>query len=264
MKKLLCLVFISTSLFAQNLKVEYNITVNKINDLASTTKSYTLEQTPFYSLFSINNIKDKKQFKHHEIANVIFDKDSVVGYIIGDDVVEFIYKEIYFKDFTKSALTYNFKTGYTLDGSIVQESLAIFDWEIEPSEDTIIAGYNCTKASTEFRGRQYIVYYTNEIANQGGPWKFDGLPGFILRVESLDGYLLIEPVKIILNTSHFDIKNPFLSKKTIPFEKIKDVILDQDKNVVKKMRSRPNPPETISIGDADLIEKLNMGVRVYE
>ena len=110
---------------------------------------------------------------------------------------------------------------------------------------------------------EYEAYFTNELADQGGPWKFDGLPGFILKVASKDGYLLIEPTKIILNKNNIVIKNPYLGKKTITFAEIKDVILEQDIKTVKKMKSGPNPPDSVTIGEPDLIEKLHMGVRIY-
>ncbi len=264
MKKLLYIFFVPYCLFSQNLNVEYNLTINRLNDLATTTKKFTLEQTPSFSLFSFDNIRDKKQFKHEEFAKEIFDKDSIVAYIIGDDIVEFFFEEKYFKDFAKDLQIYNFKTGYTINPSYVKESLSIFDWQIDTSKDTLIAGYICKKAETKFRGRQYMAYFTNEIANQGGPWKFDGLPGFILSVVSKDGYLSIEPSKILLNKTDVVINNPFDGKKTISFDEVKDIIVEQDKKMVKKMRSRPNPPDEIKISKPDMIEDIGLGERVYE
>ncbi len=50
--------------------------------------------------------------------------------------------------------------------------------------DTII-GYPCKKASCRFRGRDWNVWFTEEIPISQGPRKFAGLPGMILK--AVDG-----------------------------------------------------------------------------
>lgn len=252
--------------FSQDLRVEFDFTINKSNELASTTKKYILHQNESSSIFQFDMIRDKTQFKNSDRTEVIFDRDSVVAYIIGDDIVEFLYKERHFKDFKNNLQYYNFSIGYKSKPSYIKEEINIFEWKISGTEkDTIIGSYNCKKATTTFRGRNYVVYYTSEIANQGGPWKFDGLPGFILKVNSTDGYLSIEATKIISNTTNkTKFSNPYIGKKTISFEQIKDIILESDKNYVKKMRSRPNPPDKITINGPESIENFGLNERVYE
>lgn len=68
----------------------------------------------------------------------------------------------------------------------VADSLHPMIWKFQ-SDQRKILGYACYAASTFFRGRNYIAYYTDEIAVNGGPWKFGGLPGLILEVVSSDG-----------------------------------------------------------------------------
>lgn len=259
------LIFFLTS-YSQNLKIEYDFTVNKSNDLATTTKKYVLEQNSSYSNFYFDKVKDKSQFKNSALAEVIFDRDSVVAYIIGDDVVEFFFKENHFKDFANDLQYYNFSIGYKSNTTFIKEKISLFDWKISENEkDTIIGGYNCKKAVTQFRGRGYVAYFTNEIANQGGPWKFDGLPGFILQINSIDGYLSISPTKIVSNILNAtEILNPYAEKRTISFQEIKDVILESDKKYVKKMKSMPNPPDKITINAPDAIENLGLGERIYQ
>ena len=63
-----------------------------------------------------------------------------------------------------------------------EEDGPVFEWEL--MEDTAtVCGYLCQKARTIFRGRTYHAWYTPEIPISSGPWKFEGLPGLILRVD---------------------------------------------------------------------------------
>jgi len=72
-------------------------------------------------------------------------------------------------------------TGYTGKFLRVIESLNM-RWEIESNKDTVILGYRCKKASTWFAGRKYVAWYSSEIPLNEGPYKFNGLPGLILRL----------------------------------------------------------------------------------
>ena len=54
-------------------------------------------------------------------------------------------------------------------------------WKLE-AKDSSVCGYNCKKATTAFRGRNYTAWYTEQIPISDGPWKFWGLPGLILKI----------------------------------------------------------------------------------
>lgn len=70
----------------------------------------------------------------------------------------------------------------TFDNSLylVTEALPKFEWDLSHADTIKIGTYMCNKATTSFRGRNYIAWYTNDIAITFGPWKFHGLPGLIL------------------------------------------------------------------------------------
>ena len=65
---------------------------------------------------------------------------------------------------------------------LVLETIPVFKWVIDSKESKKIGNYDCRKATTTFRGRNYIAWYTVDIPTQFGPWKFNGLPGLILEV----------------------------------------------------------------------------------
>lgn len=65
------------------------------------------------------------------------------------------------------------------------------DWEI--GEDMkIILDYECFKATTQFRGRQWIAWFTPEVPVPLGPWKLNGLPGLILQAYDAEQHYIYE------------------------------------------------------------------------
>lgn len=57
------------------------------------------------------------------------------------------------------------------------------------TQDTLtLLGYRCTRATTQFKGRQWSAWYTTDIPVSEGPWKLCGLPGLILKAEDDEGH----------------------------------------------------------------------------
>lgn len=54
------------------------------------------------------------------------------------------------------------------------------EWKIA-DESKEILGYECFKATTDYRGRRWEAWFAPEIPIQEGPWKLCGLPGLILE-----------------------------------------------------------------------------------
>jgi GLPGLI family protein len=64
---------------------------------------------------------------------------------------------------------------------LYSEPLPNQNWKIL-SDTKDFNGYKCQKATSSFRGRDYVAWFTNEIPVKEGPWKFNGLPGLIVKV----------------------------------------------------------------------------------
>lgn len=62
----------------------------------------------------------------------------------------------------------------------VEEKTPDFNWTVTGEKKNIL-GYEVTKATCSFRGRDYTVWFADEIPVPDGPWKFSGLPGLILE-----------------------------------------------------------------------------------
>ena len=107
-------------------------------------------------------------------------------------------------------------------GLVMGKSYYVFDklykqnWSIT-EETKKINDYNCYKATTSFRGRNYIAWFTPELACKAGPWKFNNLPGLILELYDTSKKIIITAIKIENNNTNINelIKNiPKLGAKT--------------------------------------------------
>ena len=91
------------------------------------------------------------------------------------------------------------------------DSLYNFKWTVLDERKTINDEV-CTKATTSFRGRNYVAWFKKNSSVQTGPWKFGGLPGLIYEINdddelftySLSSIEFIEefPVKLKLPASY--------------------------------------------------------------
>lgn len=62
----------------------------------------------------------------------------------------------------------------------------ILDWELIPNRDTIILGFSCKLATTEYGGRKYNAWFTLDLPLSEGPYKFNGLPGLIVSIGDVE------------------------------------------------------------------------------
>ena len=68
----------------------------------------------------------------------------------------------------------------SLDSYQCEEAVETPDWQVVPDSTKEILGYQCQMATTRFKGRQWTVWYTEDIPLDEGPWKLRGLPGLVL------------------------------------------------------------------------------------
>jgi GLPGLI family protein len=72
-------------------------------------------------------------------------------------------------------------------------------WKTESIKDTI-HGYVCQKATAHFAGRNYVAWFTMDLPLQAAPYKFDGLPGVIVKVNDTQEHYTFELVSIYKST----------------------------------------------------------------
>ena len=67
-----------------------------------------------------------------------------------------------------------------INNYLIEEPLPIVNWKI--TTDTLtISSLHCQKATTHFRGRDYVVWFCADLPFHSGPWKLNGLPGLIVQ-----------------------------------------------------------------------------------
>lgn len=75
------------------------------------------------------------------------------------------------------------------------EDIPDYGWKLLDA-DTVICDYLCQKAQMTFRGRTWIVWYSQALPYSDGPWKLCGLPGLILKAQDLKGDFSFAAFKI--------------------------------------------------------------------
>ena len=176
MKKILLVLFsiyFTTSIFAQKYEIEYEQTTNL--DLLITS----------YNKLLLEGGKSIYYQQNQEI-----DRASSDNEILEPDVkiTPFI-----IKDYKSKKIVYN--QSIVTKIFFIEENLPLQKWNLI-DESKKINNFICKKATTTFRGRNYIAWYTEDIPIIGGPWKFDGLPGLILEVKSDDDAYKIKAISI--------------------------------------------------------------------
>jgi|GEM_PF-1983956 len=71
-----------------------------------------------------------------------------------------------------------------------------FTWDTNYNEKRTIGGYTAFKATTNYGGRDWTVWYASELPINAGPYKFKDLPGLILEARDDSGSYVFEFGKI--------------------------------------------------------------------
>lgn len=126
------------------------------------------------AIYTENKSKEKAETRLHNTS-----VGNVVVYI--DDVKS----NEFFKTKDSPLIYYDEYIPHLDSAYHVYDSMPELNWEITDETENIL-GFTCKKATVKYRGSSISAYFTEEIPIPFGPWKFDGLPGLILKVVSDD------------------------------------------------------------------------------
>ncbi|MEK8179266.1 GLPGLI family protein [Flavobacterium buctense] len=225
--------FIFFLVFSLNSFSQNNFDFIKIN-----YKSFLLDEREEYGCF----LYEETTLLTSNLKSYYYEKarDTIIQTIsMGDmDNTSATYNFTYFKDFSTKKIYFNRDYGLK---KVIVDSINIIKWDITKNY-TKVMGYDCQEAKCVFRGRSYKAYFLKDIPIPNGPFKFDGLPGLILKVQSDDGTVNIEAYEIEYNKDiKFNFTNPFDEKNIATWQEFKDFY----KKRVEKVKNY-NPEDGMS------------------
>lgn len=93
----------------------------------------------------------------------------------------------------------NFVCRFATEDFEYTDNIPLIKWKTTEGSMTI-CGYVCKKAIGTLRGRDYEVWYTEDIPIAVGPWKLRGLPGAILKASDTEGLCNFEAKAVFRQT----------------------------------------------------------------
>lgn len=190
--------FISPFVFGQTgLKVTYE---EKQVITTSITQLNINDDISIYKTISIKGEEQNTEERKKIIKNM--DKNSI--YLV--------------KVFKDNKILYPAIRVFDSKKQIISDSLNSIKWKIMtniPSSKYL--GRKVKMAKCRFRERNYTAFYCPDIPISDGPFKFNGLPGLILKISSDDNFISFVATKIeFLNQSKLQVSPKYFSNQ-IPF-----------------------------------------------
>jgi GLPGLI family protein len=222
-----------------------NILGQKNQEVETYTLKYNVTQNDKHSssfLTFKNNVGVYYSFRDKEDAKNIYSEintEKGVNHNIKINSKDTIYNIVKTNIISKEMLS---TTNIFKDGQyqkyIVDEYCDNIQWKMI-NETKKIAGFNCKKAITRYKGRNYIVWYSEEIPTSIGPWKLHGLPGAILYATDTENYIQISIAMLNLRSHDYMINYIFGDNlKKISCEKSLSLKKEQGREIADKIQSK--------------------------
>jgi len=184
--------------FAQFVNKQY-ISIEPANMVATYTLNYQEDSTNSTQIGSsrlllfighnVSKFENRAGFINDTISRKFTTNQQAIDYLTDPNTPKG--KQLYkiYKNYPKGKITY---TDHIPSNSYkCEEELNLFDWSI--GSDTItICNFKAQKATCEFGGRSWIAWFAPEIPFSDGPYKFNGLPGLIVKVHDTRNHYVFE------------------------------------------------------------------------
>lgn len=191
----LSLILVSVSFYSQNNGyIEYDYVKNL--GTSYTTKGvlyFSDNNSSFIELKSGSSI-NKKEYKENSKGETILKISNQTD----------VRPEVFF-DTTMDSL-YSLEV-FHRKPYLIGENIPKIDWSLT-DETKKIDQFECQKATANFRGRFYTVWFTKDIPVGFGPWKLNGLPGLILEAKDSFNQLYFFAKKIVVGNTAMEFIKP--------------------------------------------------------
>lgn len=167
------LFFLSISVFSQEGKAVYEYSITSVKKSSNGRTGYTDGILYFNNLgFNYYEINPQKANLTPTINKLSDNKGSITISVNEDFLFEHYFDIKTSTSYIKDRIFINY-VNYSRENSIPV-------WQLI-NEKKQIGKYICQKATTNFSGRDWIVWFTAELPYRFGPWKLHGLPGLIVE-----------------------------------------------------------------------------------
>ena len=102
------------------------------------------------------------------------------------------YTDLYFKDGHVTEYV-TMPMWHESDNSEFTEPCPPQQWKLHDETKTVLE-HLCQKATTHWRGRDFVAWFASDIPVKQGPWRFNGLPGLILKLYDTERFYTFEAV----------------------------------------------------------------------
>ena len=226
----------------QNNLVEYTITTKQ--GAKDVTKEYLIfNDTALYYASVVNH--DNLNYEDEKLEKNQFNFEPIYVNLKTDT----LYQE-------RIGIFSKNKTNYSR--FVLKEISPKVKWKITKETQKIL-GYTVYKATTKFRGRDYIAWFSPDLPYNYGPWKLGGLPGLILKVENeLFDY---DAIRIVLNSDKIPTLPILKSMENAKYQYPLRQAIEFENNWLKFLES--NVIASLSVGQNAQEEPLRRGVREF-
>jgi GLPGLI family protein len=158
---------------AQTFRIEYQV---RFNDLYDRGRNDRLHNG---YLFIENN-----QSRYYTVEKEKYNPKNEHDVMIMPDTANQVFIDL------SSGVLFSEETDLKKKTFFVSDSLHPMRWAIS-AEERMVDSLRCIKASCQFRGREYIAWFSPDLPLPLGPWKMGGLPGLIVDLHDSDENLLV-------------------------------------------------------------------------
>lgn len=95
-----------------------------------------------------------------------------------------------------------------------KDVLEVPKWDIDTAAIYIL-NVKCNKATTTYKGRNYVAWYASDIPVSKGPWLFNGLPGLILKVDDDKGQFDFECIELNIPNNITNVFIPYFKVRYV-------------------------------------------------
>ncbi len=187
MKKTLLLLFLINSLVGytqNNLQVHYLVTYNTFKP---TTKKAILTISNELSFYIEGKDMERKVDDTSTDGEIFVQYKASKTFNVAYSKIDSLYSKVNLKG----------------QDYLLGEQRPSLDWHLNKIEK-VVDNYRLRQATLNFRGRDYIAWYSEDIPTTAGPWKFSGLPGLIFEIYDSTNRYVWQLSKIINIGSKID------------------------------------------------------------